>query len=111
MPLVQIPDSLGLKSRLGLADMEIKPTAELQRIRDWAQSKIDAGSEPPWAWYQYMKLIETIDAIRQGMASTTTVNSRQSEERSGGQLRLVASTRPQDASRPRPADQKIRMPM
>jgi len=43
--------------------METKPTAELQRVRQWAHDKIDAGSEPPWAWYQYMKLIETIDAL------------------------------------------------
>src|SRR5580704_4588576 len=32
---------------------------ELERIRDWAKTKIQGGSEPPWAWYQYMKLVET----------------------------------------------------
>ena len=30
---------------------------KLQEMRDWAQGKIDNGTEPPWAWYQYMKLI------------------------------------------------------
>jgi hypothetical protein len=29
-------------------------------LRDWASRKVEAGSEPPWAWYQYMKLIETL---------------------------------------------------
>ncbi len=36
---------------------------ELRKVRDWAKARIDAGSEPPWAWFQYMKLIETLDAI------------------------------------------------
>ena len=28
---------------------------ELERVRDWANAKVQSGSEPPWAWYQYMK--------------------------------------------------------
>jgi hypothetical protein len=91
--------------------METKPTAELSRARQWAQSKIDAGSEPPWAWYQYMKLIESIDAILAGMAVITTENSQQSEERPGVRLRLVGSTCRRDASQPRPDSSKIQMPM
>ena len=40
---------------------------ELERVREWAATKIQGGSEPPWAWYQYMKLVETADAILAGM--------------------------------------------
>jgi len=40
--------------------------AELQRMLDWANQKIEAGEEPPWAWYQYMKLRETLEAILEG---------------------------------------------
>jgi hypothetical protein len=36
---------------------------ELQRLRNWAEAKIAAGQEPPWAWYQFMKLREAVDAI------------------------------------------------
>ena len=39
------------------------PRTSMRHLRDWADGKIEAGEEPPWAWYQYMKLIETIDAI------------------------------------------------
>ena len=92
-------------------EMETKPTAELRRMRQWAQEKIDAGSEPPWAWYQYMKLIEVIDAILGGMAVTTTVNSQQSVERPEKRLQLVGAKCPQDTSQPRPVDSKVRMPM
>ena len=35
-------------------------------IRDWAGEKVRSGREPPWAWYQYMKLVEAVDSIRQG---------------------------------------------
>ena len=71
--------------------------AELERVRKWAHEKLQGGSEPPWAWYQYMKLVETVDAILGGMASTvTTESSLQSASRSGVHLRLVATTCPRD---------------
>ncbi len=91
--------------------METKPTAELQRVRQWAHDKIDAGSEPPWAWYQYMKLIETIDAILAGIAVTTTENLPQSAEHPGRRLQLVGSKCQQDTVPRHPADSKLRMPM
>jgi hypothetical protein len=88
-----------------------KPTSELKRVREWAQEKIQGGSEPPWAWYQYMKLVETVDAILDGIAGTTTGNLPQSEEHQGKRLRLVESTCQQDAALHRPGKLKIRMPM
>jgi hypothetical protein len=40
-------------------------------LRTWAEKRIATGNEPPWAWYQYMKLIETLAAIQTGRASVT----------------------------------------
>jgi len=40
-------------------------------LRKWAEARIAAGNEPPWAWYQYMKLIETVAAIQTGRAAVT----------------------------------------
>jgi hypothetical protein len=92
--------------------METKPTAELQRLRHWAHEKIDAGSEPPWAWYQYMKLIESIDAILQGAeCTTTTENLQQSVERPERRLQLVDAKCQQGTSRPHPVGSKVQMPM
>lgn len=88
-----------------------KPLAELNRVREWAQEKIDAGSEPPWAWYQYMKLIETVRTILDGMDATTTENSPQSVQHQGTHLRLVDSTDRQGTFLPHPAGSKVRMPM
>ena len=39
---------------------------DLKKIRQWADDKIATGEEPPWAWFQYMKLRETLDAILGG---------------------------------------------
>lgn len=91
--------------------MDIKPRKELMRIREWAHDKIDAGSEPPWAWYQYMKLVETVDTILEGMDVTTTESSQQSDQRQERRLRLVDSKCRQDASPHHPSDSKIQMPM
>lgn len=85
---------------------------DLERVRTWAQTKIQGGSEPPWAWYQYMKLVETCDAILAGMAATvTTESSQQSPPHPGGHLRLVGSTCPQDTARPHHAGLPVQMPM
>lgn len=91
------------------SDIAIK--RDLGRIREWAQGKIKAGSEPPWSWYQYMKLIEAADAILEGMTIVTTVNSRQSEPQRGKRPRLVGATYRQDTAPPRPIGTKVRLPM
>jgi len=43
----------------------------LALCRDWAEDRVASGNEPPWAWYQYMKLIETVAAIQSGRASVS----------------------------------------
>ena len=43
---------------------------ELERCRDWAVEKVTTGNEPPWSWYQHMKLREALDAILAGMDVT-----------------------------------------
>ena len=35
----------------------------LMKARDWAKGKLRGKSEPPWAWYQYMKLVEVTEEI------------------------------------------------
>jgi hypothetical protein len=84
---------------------------ELERIREWANAKIQGGNEPPWAWYQYMKLRETVDAILDGMDATVTQpHSLGSEGRSDKHLRLAAdNSRPNNARR-RPGTVPVRLP-
>jgi hypothetical protein len=64
----------------------------LEILLEWARTKAHNGSEPPWAWYQYMKLIETIEAIIKGMDSVSpTASLQQSDKRQGSGLQLVDS--------------------
>jgi len=89
-----------------------KATHHLNEVRQFAQSKIATGQEPPWAWYQYMKLIETVDVILGGMDCTiTTENLQQSEQRQDGPLRLVDSTYQQDTAQCRPLSVPVHLPM
>ena len=85
--------------------------ADLRRVREWADAKITAAEEPPWAWYQYMKLRETLDSILDGMAATRPEGLLQPEPRSGKHLRLVGSENSQDTSPHHPSEISVRLPM
>lgn len=84
---------------------------QLTAVRKWANDKLSSGEEPPWAWYQYMKLKETLDAILAGMDAITTESSQQLAERPGMHLRLVDSTRRQDSVRCHPLVVPVQLPM
>ncbi|MCY4555626.1 MAG: hypothetical protein OXF79_04460 [Chloroflexi bacterium] len=80
-------------------------------VQQWAREKLQGGSEPPWAWYQYMKLNETIDAILAGMEAKTTESSQQSAQRPGTHLRLVEGSDQQDTSPHRHDHVPVPLPM
>ncbi len=89
-----------------------KIRADLERIHEWAGDKIGAGNEPPWAWYQYMKLRETIDAILGGMGVVTTrADSPESESHQDSGLRLVANTDSREIARRHRLGTPTRLPM
>jgi hypothetical protein len=86
---------------------------ELMRLREWANEKLATGEEPPWAWYQYMKLRETLDAILAGMASTVThrEDSPQSAEHQDTHLRLAVNNDLPDSVRHRSDEKPVHLPM
>ena len=89
-----------------------RPIEQLANIREWARSKIAQGSEPPWAWFQYMKLIETIDVICRGMESVIPMGSSpESGLRPGEHLRLVAPANRQDSAQRHPVGLPTQLPM
>jgi len=65
--------------------------AELQQIRDWADTKLAAGEEPPWAWFQYMKLREVIDDTLAGMG-VVDESASQTETATGTKLQVVSDS-------------------
>jgi hypothetical protein len=84
---------------------------ELVRVKEWAQDKAQRGSEPPWAWYQLMKLVEAINAIQSGMASTTTESSLQLEARQGKLIQLKVAKCSRDNAQPHPSETTVPLPM
>lgn len=68
---------------------------DLYAVKAWAQEAVHGGklNPPPWEWYQYMKLIEAIDALTGGMKipvnaiSIVTANSQQSVPHQGNDHR------------------------
>lgn len=84
---------------------------ELKRVREWALAKLSAGNEPPWTWYQLMKLREAIDALLVGMDATQpTGDLRGSAQRSGSGLQLVGEAGLQDSVQRHPSPNKIPLP-
>jgi len=88
-----------------------KAAHQLNDVRQWAKTKIDGGQEPPWSWYQYMKLIETIDTILESTAFATKENLQQSDKHQDVRLQLVDSMYLQGNAQPHQADVTIQMPM
>ena len=89
-----------------------KAARQLQDVRQWAKDKIATGTEPPWAWYQYMKLIDAADAILSGTGTVaTTESSRQLPEHQGEHLRRVDSTYRQENAQHHSSDLPVLMPM
>ena len=84
---------------------------ELKQVREWADAKIASDQEPPWAWFQYMKLREALDGILAGMDSVTTESSQQSAMHPGTHLRLVDATDPQDNAVRHSVGLPVRLPM
>ncbi len=84
---------------------------DLHEIRDWVNNKLEAGQEPPWAWFQYMKLRENLDAILESQGATKTENLLQSVSHPEMRLRLVDSTYQQDNAQYHPIDEPPQMPM
>jgi len=84
----------------------------LNEVREWAIEKLTAGHEPPWSWYQHMKLREALDAILQGMAVTRPLEDLpEPAPRRGGGLRLVGATYQQDSVPHHQADEPVLLPM
>lgn len=45
---------------------QINIDRKLEDVLDWVNYTLREGQEPPWSWYQFMKLREAIEAIRTG---------------------------------------------
>lgn len=87
---------------------------ELLSILEWAKEKIQSGEEPPWSWYQYMKLIESLESILNGMDATTTIakaNLQQSDLQKENDLPRGVLKFPQRNAQHHQVDSSVQLPM
>lgn len=73
--------------------------SDLEAMREWAAQRLSAGQEPPWNWYQLMKLREALAALieAEGQTMQPTGPTPLPERRSETRLRLVADKHLQDS--------------
>lgn len=43
--------------------MAATPDAQMRALKEWAVERMTTGTQTPWAWFQFMKLIEVIDTF------------------------------------------------
>jgi len=70
----------------------------------WAREKPSTGQEPPWAWFQYLKLEETLGSILSGMAASIPLGSLQSDLCQERHLLLVRHTIQQERAQSHQSD-------
>ena len=39
------------------------PDAQMRALKEWAIERMTTGTQTPWAWFQFMKLLEVIDTF------------------------------------------------
>lgn len=84
-------------------DSQTDINRKLDDVLEWANQKLADGQEPPWSWYQFMKLRESIEAIRTGvMVAAISENSPQSVERPASAHPPKACIVPLDTARHHP---------
>ena len=85
--------------------------SDLERIRELAIEKLTTGNEPPWVWYQLMKLREASEALMAGMDATQpTAGLQEQASPQGAGLRLVGSAGPQGTAQLHPDKISVALP-
>jgi len=86
--------------------------ASIRHVLDWANDKLEAQQEPPWARPVYEQLTEALAAIQDGREATTLLEDSQQLPLQLDDDRLLAENiYPLDIARLRRGTVKLQMPM
>ena len=81
-------------------------------LSSWAQDKIDAQQEPPWAWEQYHQLLAVLDGVKEGREAVILLeDSLESERRQGSEILHADRIVPLDSVRRHPSSMDPVLPM
>ena len=85
---------------------------DLEGVRAHAKHQLKHGDEPPWAWFQYMKLVEITESTLESLDAVIPLeDSPVSDLPPEKRLQLVATTDPQDIVRLHRDDSEPVLPM
>lgn len=88
------------------------PQPALDIAKRWAQERLREGTEPPWAYYRLMQLVDAIDALSAGSTTvSSTAQSQEPQELSDDDRPRGAKVYRLDAARHHPADPPVQLPM
>ncbi|MDZ4739258.1 MAG: hypothetical protein SGJ03_05060 [Alphaproteobacteria bacterium] len=63
------------------------PDTQMRVLKDWAVDRMTTGTQTPYAWFQFMKLIEVLDAFMEAGADAG-IHDKQPEPQARKQPRL-----------------------
>lgn len=46
-----------------MTDTTVTPDIQMRALKEWAIDRMSAGTSTPWAWFQFMKLLEVLDTF------------------------------------------------
>jgi hypothetical protein len=69
------------------------PEAQMRALKEWAVDRMTKGTQTPFAWFQFMKLLEVIDTFLEA-------------DDAGLQERIRPAT-PKRAARPKPLPENV----
>jgi len=79
------------------------PDAQMRALKVWAVERMTVGTQTPWAWFQFMKLIEVIDTFLDAGEEAGLKDKLPNDGRSTGKP-LPANVVPLDSARQRAAE-------
>lgn len=46
-----------------MTDTTVTPDIQMRALKEWAIDRMSTGTSTPWAWFQFMKLLEVLDTF------------------------------------------------
>jgi len=80
------------------------PDAQMRALKQWAIERMTAGTQTPWAWFQFMKLLEVLDTFIDAGDEAGLHDKPQAKDKRACAKQLPTNVVPLDSARQRAAD-------
>lgn len=80
------------------------PDAQMRALKQWAIERMTAGTQTPWAWFQFMKLLEVLDTFIDAGDEAGLHDKPSAKDKRASAKSLPTNVVPLDSARHRAAD-------